>query len=244
MEERGCQGGNDEIARSCYRSLLCSGCTFPIQTRLMDTMSISSRIAGRLLLCLLVLIEMTGGAVFGSPIDQLTDMTGKAVVTVTLTGRDNFNSEYRYDLMVRNRSSDPLIADSLIVVLEKITNLAGEERDQLKSEPLIHRFEIIGQDGETDDGKPFFRVPVGGLPDLAPLTDSLPFSIRIRNKDYVSMFTPSFRIYGKKRLPAEPKSAVSQPQPASAAQDRTDRLIQLLLKKGIITEEERKAIQP
>jgi hypothetical protein len=128
-------------------------------------------------------------------------------------------------------------------VLEKITNLAGEERDPLKSEPLIHRFEIIGQDGETEDGKPFFRVPVGALPDLAPLTDSSPFSIRIRNKDYVSMFTPSFRVYGKKRLPPESK-AVNQPPPASAAQDRTDRLIQLLLKKGIITEEERKAIQP
>jgi hypothetical protein len=179
-----------------------------------------------------------------SSIDQLTDLTGKAIVTVTLTGRDNFNSEYRYDLTVRNRSGDPLVADSLIVVLEKITNLAGEERDPLKSEPLINRFEIIGQDGETEDGKPFFRVPAGANSDLAPLTDSSPFSIRIRNKDYVSMFTPSFRVYGKKRLPAEPKTAVTPSQPAGSSQDRTDRLIQLLLKKGIITEEERKAIQP
>jgi hypothetical protein len=192
----------------------------------------------------LLLIETTAGTAFASAIDQLTDLTGKAVVTVTLTGRDNFNSEYRYDLTVRNRSSDPLIADSLIVVLEKITNLAGEERDPLKSEPLIHRFEIVGQDGETEDGRPFFRVPVGANPDLAPLTDSSPFSIRIRNKDYVSMFTPSFRVYGKKRVPAEPKAATIQPLPGSASQDRTDRLIQLLLKKGLITEEERKAIQP
>ena len=206
-------------------------------------MSTFSAVPGGLLICALLAIETTAGSVFASSLDQLTDLTGKAVVTVTLTGRDNFNSEYRYDLTVRNRSGDPLIADSLIVVLEKITNLAGEERDQLKSEPLIHRFEIIGQDGETEDGKPFFRVPVGALPDLAPLTDSAPFSIRIRNKDYVSMFTPSFRVYGKKRLPPESKAA-NQPPPASAAQDRTDRLIQLLLKKGIITEEERKAIQP
>jgi len=199
---------------------------------------------GRLLVCTLLLIETTAPTALASSIDQLTDLTGKAVVTVTLTGRDNFNSEYRYDLTVRNRSGDPLVADSLIVVLEKITNLAGEERDPLKSEPLINRFEIIGQDGETEDGKPFFRVPVGANPDLAPLTDSSPFSIRIRNKDYVSMFTPSFRVYGKKRLPAEPKTAVTPSQPAGSSQDRTDRLIQLLLKKGIITEEERKAIQP
>jgi hypothetical protein len=33
-------------------------------------------------------------------------------------------------------------------------------------------------------------------------------------------------------------------KPGSAAQDRTDKLIQLLLKKGIITEEERRTIQP
>ncbi len=207
-------------------------------------MPTSSFATGCLLIGALLLSGMTAGDAFASSVDQVTDLTGKAVVTVTLTGRDNFNSEYRYDLTVRNRSSDPLIADSLIVVLEKITNLAGEERDPLKSEPLIHRFEIIGQDGETEDGKPFFRVPPGTNPDLAPLTDSAPFSIRIRNKDYVSMFTPSFRVYGKKRLPAEPKAAATQPQAGSTAPDRTDRLIQLLLKKGIITEEERKAIQP
>ena len=207
-------------------------------------MTTSSLAAGRLSICVLLLNGMTAGAAFASSLDQLTDLTGKAVVTVTLTGRDNFNSEYRYDLTVRNRSSDPLIADSLIVVLEKITNLAGEERDPLKGEALIHRFEIVGQDGETEDGKPFFRVPAGTSPDLHPLTDTAPFTIRIRNKDYVSMFTPSFRVYGKKRLPAEPKAASNQPQTGSTVPDRTDRLIQLLLKKGVITEEERKAIQP
>jgi hypothetical protein len=117
-------------------------------------MSTSFLAIGRLLIGALLFAETTAGAVFASSVDQLTDLTGKAVVTVTLTGRDNFNSEYRYDLTVRNRSSDPFIADSLIVVLEKITNLAGEDREPLKSEPLIHRFEVIGQDGETEDGKP------------------------------------------------------------------------------------------
>jgi len=129
-------------------------------------------------------------------------------------------------------------------VLDKITNLAGEDREPLKSEPLIHRFEVVGQDGETEDGKPFFRVPVGTNPDLAPLTDSPPFSVRIRNKDYVSIFTPSFRVYGKKRLPAEPKAATKQPQVGSTPQDRTDRLIQLQLKKGFSTEEAPKTMQP
>jgi hypothetical protein len=198
----------------------------------------------RLLIGVLLLTTVIPGSLSASPLDQLTDLSGKATVSVTLTGRDNFNSEYRYEVTVRNRSSDPLIAESLIVVLEKITNLAGEDREPLKSEPLLQRFEILGQDGETDEGKPFFRVPIGGSPDLAPLTDSPSFSVRIRNRDYVSLFTPLFRVYGKKRSPAEPKVSYGQPQSGTAAQDRTDRLIQLLLKKGIITEEERRSIQP
>lgn len=211
--------------------------------------SMRMQIPTQMLIGALLLAELfftPGTHVVASPIDQLTDLTGKASVTVTLTGRDNFNSEYRYDLTVRNRSNDLLVADSLIIVLEKITNLAGEEREPLKSEPILSRFDTIGQDGETDDGKPFFRVPVGASSDLAPLTDSLPVSIRIRNKDYVSVFTPVFRVYGKKRPPAEPKQPLNLTQPGTPTQDRqTDKLIQLLLKKGIITEEEwRKALQP
>jgi hypothetical protein len=220
------------------------GCTYPMDLKLPGVMPTTSLITGRVALALLLLTQATSSAVCAAGLDQLSDLTGKAIVSVTLTGRDNFNSEYRYDLIVRNRSNDPLIADSLIVVLEKITNLAGEDREPLKNEPLLQRFEVVGQDGETDEGKPFFRVPAGAGPDLAPLNDSPPFSVRIRNKDYVAVFTPTFRVYGKKRQPAEPKISNSQPQPGSAAQDRTDRLIQLLLKKGIITEEERKAIQP
>jgi hypothetical protein len=138
-------------------------------------------VTGLLLIGPLLLTVMTAGIAFASALDQLSDLSGKASVSVTLTGRDNFNSEYRYDLIVRNQSGDPFIAESLIVVLDKITNLAGEEREPLKSEPLLQRFEVVGQDGETDDGKPFFRVPIGASPDLAPLNDSLPFSVRIRN---------------------------------------------------------------
>jgi hypothetical protein len=201
-------------------------------------------VTGRFVIGLLLMTQATSNALFAAGLDQLTDLTGKATVSVTLTGRDNFNSEYRYDLTVRNRSGDPFIADSLIVVLEKITNLAGEDREPLKSEPLLQRFEVLGQDGETDDGKPYFRVPVGAGPDLAPLNDSPSFSVRIRNKDYVSVFTPSFRVYGKKRPPVEPKPLNNQPQPTPGVQDRTDKLIQLLLKKGLTTEEDRKAIQP
>lgn len=177
-------------------------------------------------------------------LDQLTDLTGKATAIVTLKGRDNFTSEYRYDVSVRNHSSDPLVGDSLIVVLDKITNLAGEDREALKNETLLSRFDVLGQDGETEDGKPYFRIPAGATPDLVGQTDSLPATVRLRNKDYLSVFTPAFRIYGKKRPPPEPKPQAMQPQ-SSQPGIQTEKLIQLLLKKGIITEEEwKKATQP
>jgi hypothetical protein len=184
------------------------------------------------------------------PLDQLTDLTGKASVVVTLKGRDNFTSEYRYDVNVRNHTSDMLIADSLVIVLDKITNLAGEDREGLTGESFLTRFDVLGQDGETDDGKPFFRIPVGPTPDLGPLTDSLPATVRLRNKDYLSVFTPSFKVLGQKRPPPEPKQTQAAPiQPGSnsmaPSRNSVDRLIQLLIKKGVVTEEEwRKANQP
>jgi hypothetical protein len=198
-----------------------------------------------------ILLGLSWPMVFEStagPLDQLTDLTGRATVVVTLKGRDNFTSEYRYDISVRNQSPDPLIADSLVIILDKITNLAGEDRDPLKGESFLRLFDVLGQDGETGDGKPFFHVPVGSNQDLLPQTESLPASIRIRNKDYLIVFTPSFRVFGQKRVPPEPRHAEiapSTPAPIPPSRNSVDKLIQLLIKKGVLTEEEwRKANQP
>jgi hypothetical protein len=176
-------------------------------------------------------------------------LTGKVNAIVTLKGRDNFTSEYRYDVSVRNHSPDVIAADSLVIVLDKITNLAGEDREGLTGESFLRRFEVLGQDGETDDGKPFFNIPIGTSADLTPQTDSLPASVRIRNRDYVAIFTPSFRVLGQKRPPPEPKrtEGPAPPAPASAppGHNSVDKLIELLIKKGVLTEEEwRKTNQP
>jgi hypothetical protein len=175
-------------------------------------------------------------------LDQLSDLTGKATAIVTLKGRDNFTSEYRYDVSVRNNSSDSFIADSLVLVLDKVTNLAGEDREPLKNESFLQRFEVLDQDGETDDGKPFFRVPSGSSPDLAPHSDSRAATVRLRNRDYVAVFTPSFRVLGLKRPPAKPKPAEPSPQ-ISANTNAIEKLLQLLVKKGIITNEEAKSMK-
>jgi hypothetical protein len=186
-------------------------------------------------------------------LDHLTDLTGKTKVTVTLNGRDTFTSEYRYDVSVRNLSPDTITADSLVIVLDKIMNLAGEDREGLTGESFLKRFDILDRDGHTEDGKPFFHVPTGAVPDLLPQAESLPAAIRIRNRDYVAVFTPVFKVLGQKRSPPEGKrseapSTVSPPaQDSAPAANRTtlDALIQLLIKKGVLTEEEwRKANKP
>lgn len=178
------------------------------------------------------------------PLDHLTDLTGKATAVVTLKARDNFNSEYRYDVSVKNLSPDTFIGDSLFVVLDKVTNIGGDDRENLNSDPILSRMEVLGQDGETQDGKPYFQIPAGSATDLAPSSQSLPASVRLRNKDYMIVFTPSFKVFGIKRPPPVGKTA-EKPGPPASSTNSIDKLIQLLIKKGVVTEEEwHKANQP
>ncbi|MEP6959199.1 MAG: hypothetical protein ABI980_10765, partial [Nitrospirota bacterium] len=83
-------------------------------------------------------------------------------------------------------------------------------------------------------------------------SQSLPASVRLRNRDYLIVFTPSFKVFGLKRPPPEPPKRIDQPTPpvqvpapAQPSRSSIDKLIQLLIKKGVLTEEEwRKANQP
>ena len=187
-------------------------------------------------------------AAFAGSLDQLTDLTGKVQTIITLKGRDNFSSEYRYDVSVRNLSPDTFKADSLIIVLDRITNLAGEDHEGLTGESFLKRFDVVGPDGHTEEGKPYFHLPTGPSPNLLPQTDSPPAVVRLRNRDYVAVFTPSFRVFGQKRPAQESKrgESASASTPSTAAnRAAVDKLIQLLVKKGVLTEEEaRKLTQP
>ena len=194
-----------------------------------------------MLLCLAASTVFPSHILAGA-LDQLPDLTDKAArAVVTLKGRDNFNSEYLYDVSVKNLSSDPLVGESLVIVLDMITNIGGDDRTSGTSVSNLSRMEILGQDGETDDGKPYFHIPRGSGPDLPPYTESSPASVRIRNKDYVIVFTPVFKVYGLKRtsVPPKPKEPVS---PALSAQSPADRLIQMLIEKGVLSEDEGHAL--
>jgi hypothetical protein len=176
--------------------------------------------------------------ILAGALDQLPDLTDKAAQTVvTLKGRDNFNSEYMYDVSVKNVSSDPLVAESLVIILDKITNIGGDERTSGTSESNLSRMEILGQDGETDDGKPYFHIPRGSEPDLPPNTESSPVAVRIRSKDYLIVFTPFFRVYGLQRTPAPPKPK-ERVSPSPPAKTPADKLVQMLIQKGVLSEEE------
>lgn len=195
------------------------------------------------LLCLVAGAVLTAHVLAG-PLDQLSDLTDKAArAVVTLQVRDNFNSEYLYDVSVKNVSSDSLVEESLIIVLDKITNIGGNEWMTGTSESNLTRMEILGQDGETDDGKPYFRIPRGFGQDLPPFTESRPASVGIRNKDYLIVFTPVFRVYGMRRPSLFPKPK-ERGMPSPSAMTPTDRLIQLLFQKGMLSEEEVRALDP
>ena len=51
-----------------------------------------------------VLLTATQASLSALAADQLADLSGKATAFVTLRSRDNFSSEYRYDVTVRNHS--------------------------------------------------------------------------------------------------------------------------------------------
>jgi len=158
--------------------------------------------------------------------EPLEDLTAAVTPIVTLRHRDNFANEFSYDITVENRSSRPIRADSLILVVDTIVDLAGKD--------ATNRIEVVGSDGQLPDGKPYFRVPVAGT-QLPPFSESEPALVRLRNPYYTIVFTPSFRVLGKSvREPRLPPAVA--PSPGRA--DTLNRLVELLIRKGLLTREE------
>ena len=160
------------------------------------------------------------------PIDQLEDLTAAVIPIVTLRERDNFANEFRYEVTVENRTSHPVKTDGLIVVVDQIIDLAGKN--------ATNRIEVLGADGQTPDGKPYFKVTAAGA-QLAPYTESEPTTVRLRNPYYTILFTPSFRVLGRQINPPRPPAPVS---PVGGRTDEINRLAEILIENGVITREE------
>ena len=195
---------------------------------------------------LALLLSAISVSVEAASFDTIEDLSGKAIPLIALKSQDNFSNELTYEVRIRNRTGTPFIAESLIIVLDKVTNIGGFEREALKKEPLINKIEVVDQDGTTADGKAYFHIPTGGKEDLPPFSQSLPVTIRIRNPSYVTGLTPAFRIYGTIRLPEKeeaPRRAKPTVSPSSKKKKKKDgdkfrTLLQLLIKKGVISKEE------
>ncbi len=162
-------------------------------------------------------------------IDELPDLTGAVIPLLSYDTGEGFGGggqlftggqlssrgEIRYRVRLKNQTGDPIEADSLVVVVHKIQEMA-------RLRDVTTELEVVGSDGYTDDGKPFFRVPVGGQPELEPFGESEAITIEIRNPDLLRLYPPVLRVRGMRRTASQ------------AFQDER----QILVRKGVLSPEE------
>lgn len=177
----------------------------------------------RLVSLLVLAIAMSGNPVWAtsSGVDDLPDLTGGVVPVVQykqldpVSGNDILTSvsEVEYTVKVKNQTGDPLIADSLILVVDSVLEISGKE--------ISNRIKIEGSDGMTGDGKHFFRIPSKGK-DLPPYGESEVVTIRLTNPDFLRFYPPSVRVRGIRRSSEK------------AAKDLLDNLVQ----EGLLSPED------
>ena len=173
-------------------------------------------------------IGLTGTLALANPsVDELPDLTEGVVPVVQYKNSDPFSgtrltsvSEVEYIVKVKNQTGDPLVADSLILVVDTVRAISGHE--------ISDRVKIEGPDGMMADGKPFFRVPNADQ-ELGPYSESETVTIRVSNPDYLRFFPPSIRVRGIRRSSGEAVKG----------------LLESLVQKGILAPEEAaNALQP
>lgn len=185
--------------------------------------------------CLLLVLLGYGGvgerAYGDSSNNERVDLTGGVIPLLTYDsggsfleggelfsgGRLSSRGDVRYLVRVKNQTGDPIEADSLILVVDKI-----QEMSQLRD--VTTSLDIRGTDGKTEDGKPYFRVPVGGKTELPPYGESESFTIEIKNPDLLRLYPPVLRVRGIRRTASH------------AFQGALKNLIQ----EGVVTSEEAK----
>lgn len=171
---------------------------------------------------LAIAIAVSGNLALADPsVDDLPDLTGGVVPVVQYKHLDPFSgndiltsvSEVEYVVRIKNQTGDPLIADSLILVVDTVREISGKE--------ISNRVKIEGSDGMTGDGKPFFRIPSTGK-ELPPYGESEPVTIRVTNPDYLRFFPPGVRVRGIRR----------------SSEKAVKDLLETLVQKGLLSPEE------
>ena len=99
-----------------------------------------------------------------------------------------------------------------MLVLDKITNLAGEDHEALKYGSFFTASRCWTRTARRMTANRSSAFPAGARPILCHIaTVARQPSASLRNKDYVAVFTPSFRVLGLKRQPPKPKA----PEPSA-----------------------------
>jgi len=171
--------------------------------------------------CLTVAFFASGTPVLADPsVDDLPDITGGVVPVVQYKSHDPFSgseltsvSEVVYVVKVKNQTGDPLIADSLILIVDNVRGISGKE--------IFDRVEVQGFDGRMGDGKPFFRIPHTGK-ELPPFAESQSVTIRVSNPDFLRFFPPGIRVRGLRR----------------SSDESAKNLLENLVQRGLISPEE------
>ncbi|TFG65453.1 MAG: hypothetical protein E4H32_01860 [Nitrospirales bacterium] len=170
---------------------------------------------------LLLQVAVSGTLVSANPtVDELPDLTEGVVPVIQykhaqpLSGTQLTSvSEVEFIVTVKNQTGDPVVADSLILVVDTVREITGTD--------ISDRVEIKAPDGLLANGKPFFRIP-NAEKELGPYSESEAVTIRVSNPDYLRFYPPSIRVRGLRRSPGEAVKG----------------LLESLVQKGILAPEE------
>lgn len=169
-----------------------------------------------------------GPAFAGEIVDDLPDLTAGVVPVISYKEHDSFTSRQltsvshiEYIIRVKNQTGDPVVGDPLVLVVDKIIEISGDD--------ISDRISVEGADGQMKDGRPYFYVPVGSHKDLAPYAESEPISLKLNNPDYLRFFPPTLQVRGMRRVSSESVQG----------------LLETLVNKGVLTSDEAaQALEP
>lgn len=183
----------------------------------------------RTLFFLLACLVPVSGAFGSVSVDELPDLTGGVIPVLSYDTEGTFMSggelnaggslssrgNIRFVVRVKNQSGDPIEADSLVVVIHKIQEMA-------RLRDMTTKLDIEGTDGVTKDGKPYFHVPVEDENVLPPFGESESITIEIDNPDLLRLYPPVLRVRGIRK---------------TTSQD-FQKTLQTLIQQGVLTPEE------
>jgi len=168
----------------------------------------------------LALILSTSLQAWAVDVERLEDLTGGVIPVVTFEQHDTFTNEYLYTVKVINRTGDPILAGTLVLVISSVQDQSLKD--------VLGSLEVFTPDGRAG-GKPYFVIPIGGLSELQPYQESQSITVRLRSPDYVRYFPPSFQVRGIRRT----------------ATQSLEKLLQQLKNKGVLSEAEvQKVLRP